>query len=87
VAFADWLQGFGLIVILDHQDGYMSLYAHNQTLLKETGDWVEADELIASVGDSGGQEKPGLYFEIRHQGTPIDPSNWCRTRQTTQKNQ
>lgn len=78
VAFADWLRGYGLLIIVDHGDGYMSLYGHNQTLYKETGDWVEAGELIAAVGRSGGQEESALYFEIRHDGRPADPVRWCR---------
>lgn len=77
VAYADWLRGYGLLVILDHGDGYMSLYGHNQSLLKEVGDWVEADEAIANVGSSGGQQSAGLYFEIRHNGLPADPAKWC----------
>lgn len=78
VAFADWLRGYGLLIIIDHGDGYMSLYGHNQSLYKETGDWIEAGEVIASVGDSGGVSKPGLYFEIRREGKPTDPVRWCR---------
>jgi murein hydrolase activator len=77
VAFADWLRGFGLLLIIDHGGGYMSLYGHNQSLYKEVGDWVKVGELIATVGDSGGNIEPGLYFEIRHKGTPQDPNNWC----------
>ena len=77
VAFADWLQGFGFITIIDHDNEYMSLYGHNQALYKEVGDWVETGEIIASVGDSGGQEHSGLYFEIRFQGKPINPDSWC----------
>ncbi|HEY5789662.1 MAG TPA: peptidoglycan DD-metalloendopeptidase family protein [Gammaproteobacteria bacterium] len=78
VAFADWLRGFGLLLILDHGDGYMSLYGHNQGLNKEVGDWVQTGEVIASVGRSGGRERPGLYFEIRHRGQPVNPARWCR---------
>ncbi len=78
VAYADWLRGYGLLIIIDHGDGYMSLYAHNQSLTKETGDWVEAGEQIANVGTSGGQTASGLYFEVRHNGAPINPSNWCK---------
>ncbi|MCW8829238.1 MAG: peptidoglycan DD-metalloendopeptidase family protein [Gammaproteobacteria bacterium] len=78
VAFADWLRGYGLLMIIDHGDGYMSLYGHNQSLYKETGDWVEAGETIASVGDSGGLDRVGLYFEIRKNGRPTDPVRWCR---------
>lgn len=78
VAFADWLRGYGLLVILDHGDGYMSLYGYNQALNKEVGDWVEGGEPIASVGRSGGNAQAGLYFEIRHRGRPVDPERWCR---------
>jgi murein hydrolase activator len=77
VAYADWLRGYGLLIIIDHGDGYMSLYGHNQSLFKEVGDWVEADEAIAGVGDSGGQSDIGLYFEIRHNGKPSNPAKWC----------
>ena len=76
VAFADWLQGLGLLVIVDHGAGYMSLYGHNEALLKEPGDWVEPGEAIAQVGDTGGQARPGLYFEIRYNGEPVDPHPW-----------
>lgn len=78
IAFADWLRGYGLLVIIDHGGGYMSLYGHNQTIYKETGEWVEAGEAIASVGSSGGRQQAGLYFEIRHNGKPTNPSSWCR---------
>lgn len=78
VVFSDYLRGHGLLVIVDHGDGYMSLYAHNQSLLKETGDWVSNGETIARVGNTGGQARTGLYFEIRHQGKPTDPIKWCR---------
>jgi septal ring factor EnvC (AmiA/AmiB activator) len=77
VAFADWLQGFGFISIIDHGDGYMSLYGHNESLLKQPGDWVKAGEEIATTGDSGGQPVSGLYFEIRFNGKPINPKSWC----------
>ena len=78
VAYADWLRGYGLLMIIDHGDGYMSLYGHNQGLLKEVGDWVEANEPIAEVGSSGGRDQAGLYFEIRHDGKPTNPASWCR---------
>ncbi|MDX1434567.1 MAG: peptidoglycan DD-metalloendopeptidase family protein [Gammaproteobacteria bacterium] len=78
VAFADWLRGFGLLMIIEHGDGYMSLYGHNSSLLKEVGDWVAGDEVVASVGDSGGRARAGLYVEIRHEGAPVDPQAWCR---------
>lgn len=79
VAYADWLRGYGLLVIIDHGEGYMSLYGHNQSLFKETGDWVEAGEVVASVGKSGGQQEAGLYFEIRHKGKPRNPTKWCKS--------
>lgn len=78
VAYADWLRGYGMLIIIDHGDGYMTLYGHNQAIFKETGDWVEEGEVIGSVGRSGGQEQSGLYFEIRHQGKPTNPVQWCR---------
>ncbi len=78
VAFADWLRGYGLLIIVDHGDGFMSLYGHNQSLYKETGDWVEAGEVLAAVGKSGGRDTAGLYFEIRHNGQPSNPAKWCR---------
>lgn len=80
VVFADWFRGKGLLMIIDHGDGYMSLYAHNQSLLKQTGDWVRAGEQIASVGMSGGLSRASLYFEIREKGAPSDPKRWCRAR-------
>jgi septal ring factor EnvC (AmiA/AmiB activator) len=76
IAFADWLQGLGLLIIVDHGGGYMSLYGHNEALLKESGDWVEPGEPIAQVGDTGGQTSSGLYFEIRQNGEPVDPNRW-----------
>ena len=78
VAWADWLRGYGLLMIIDHGDGYMTLYGHNQALLKQTGDWVSAGETIALVGRSGGRRRPGLYFGIRHHGKPVNPVRWCR---------
>ncbi len=77
IAFADWLQGFGFIAIIDHGEGYMSLYGHNETLLKQAGDWIEAGEAVATSGDSGGQPLPGVYFEIRYRGKPMNPRHWC----------
>jgi septal ring factor EnvC (AmiA/AmiB activator) len=81
VAFADWLPGLGLLVIIDHGGGYMSLYGHNEALLKESGDWVQPGETIAQVGDTGGQARPALYFEIRFKGEPVNPHTWI-TRPT-----
>ncbi len=81
VVFSDWLRGFGLLLIISHGEGYMSLYGHNQVLYRETGDWVTAGDIIATVGDSGGQDSTGLYFEIRKDGKPSNPQTWCRARQ------
>ena len=78
VVYADWLRGSGLLLIIDHGDGYMSLYAHNQSLLRDVGEWVSAGTAISTVGDSGGLDRAALYFEIRHQGKPTDPARWCR---------
>lgn len=80
VVFADWLRGSGLLVILDHGNGYLTLYGHNQSLLKEAGDIVKAGEAIATAGNSGGQDTAALYFAIRQQGRPSDPAQWCRTQ-------
>lgn len=80
VVFADWLRGSGLLVILDHGNGYLSLYGHNESLLKGAGDMVKAGEPIATVGTSGGQDTPALYFAIRQQGRPSDPALWCRAQ-------
>ncbi|MFK7815980.1 MAG: murein hydrolase activator EnvC [Gammaproteobacteria bacterium] len=77
VAFAEWMRGLGLLIIIDHGDGYMSLYGHNQSLFKQVGEWVSAGEKVATVGNSGGYNKPGLYFEIRKQGNPMNPAKWC----------
>ncbi len=78
VAFADWLRGFGLLLIIDHGDGWMTLYGHNQSLFKEVGDWVQADDPVALVGNSGGRSESGVYFGIRHKGVAVDPLRWCR---------
>lgn len=78
VAFADWLRGFGLLLIVDHGEGYMTLYGHNQSLFKEAGDWVEEGESVAAAGSTGGQRRSGVYFAIRRHGKPIDPRKWCR---------
>ncbi|MCB1923481.1 MAG: peptidoglycan DD-metalloendopeptidase family protein [Gammaproteobacteria bacterium] len=78
VAFADWLRGFGLLLIVDHGDGYMTLYGHNQSLFKEAGDWVEVNEPVALVGSSGGRDRAGVYFGIRHDGRAVDPAKWCK---------
>jgi septal ring factor EnvC (AmiA/AmiB activator) len=78
VAFADWMRGYGYLLIIDHGGGYMSLYGHNQSLHKDVGDWVSAGDTIATIGSSGGNDRSGLYFEIRRDGKPQNPSRWCR---------
>ncbi len=80
VAFADWLRGFGNLLILDHGEGFLSLYSNNESLYKQVGDRVQAGDAIATVGNTGGQEESGLYFEIRHQGRPFDPLSWVKSR-------
>jgi len=77
VVYADWLRGSGLLLIIDHGDGYMSLYAHNESLLRDVGEWVSAGDPVSTVGNSGGVEEYALYFEIRHKGKPVNPSQWC----------
>ena len=76
VAFADWLRGFGLLLILDHGHGYMSLYGQNRSLYKDVGAWVKRDEVVAAAGSSGGQNQDGLYLELRKDGRPFNPSAW-----------
>ena len=78
VVFADWLRGFGNLIIVDHGGQYMSIYGYNQSLLKRAGDIVKAGDPIASAGNSGGNEESGLYFELRHQGTAFDPAGWVK---------
>lgn len=80
VVFADWLSGFGQLIIIDHRQGHLTLYGFNQQLLRSTGDWVAPGETIARVGESGGREQPALYFEIRRQGKPVDPMPWLAGR-------
>lgn len=80
VVFADWLRGFGFMLIIDHGEGYMSLYGYNQTLNKQPGDWVHGGEVIATAGSTGGQQNNGLYFEIRSDGQPLDPISWIAGR-------
>ncbi len=80
VAFADWLAGMGLLVIVDHGEGYMSLYGYNETILKKAGDWVAPGDVIATVGDSGGQAQVGLYFELRRGTRPVNPRQWVTRR-------
>jgi septal ring factor EnvC (AmiA/AmiB activator) len=80
VEFADWLAGLGLLVIVNHGEGYMTLYGYNETILKNTGDWVAPGDVIATIGDSGGQAQPGLYFEIRKGAEPVNPRRWITRR-------
>jgi len=80
VIFADWLRGFGNLIILDHGSQYMSIYGNNQSLLKQAGDTVSAGEVIATVGNSGGNEQSGLYFELRYQGKAFDPMGWINLK-------
>ncbi len=80
VLFADWLAGMGLLVIVDHGEGYMTLYGYNETILKNAGDWVAPGDVIATVGDSGGQAQAGLYFEIRRGTQPLNPRRWVTRR-------
>ncbi len=76
VVFADWLRGFGLLTILDHGSGFMTLYGYTDDLTKTVGDWVESGEVIAHAGQSGGQAFDGVYFEIRQNGNTVDPRKW-----------
>jgi len=78
IAFAQWFRNLGLLVIIDHGKGYMSLYAHNQSLYVKTGNWVNTNDTIATVGNSGGRNLSALYFEIRYQGVPQAPREWLR---------
>lgn len=78
VVYSDWLRGYGLLIIIDHGNGYMTLYAFNQSVYRQVGEWVERGEVIASVGKSGGRSHSGLYFGIRNKGKPVDPLDWCR---------
>ena len=80
VVFADWLRGFGNLLIIDHGDGYMSLYGNNESLFKQVGDAARGGEAVAAVGNSGGNMDSGLYFEIRHQGVAFDPLGWVSLR-------
>jgi len=78
VVFADWLRGFGLMTIIDHGNGYMTMYGFFDTLSKKTGDWIESGEMVGSAGSSGGQGEPGVYFELRHDGKVSNPAKWLK---------
>jgi septal ring factor EnvC (AmiA/AmiB activator) len=80
VVFSEWMTGYGLILIVDHGNGYMSLYAHNESLLRDAGDKVRRGDAVSKVGTSGGQGAPALYFELRRNGQPVDPSSWLQRR-------
>lgn len=80
VVFADWLRGFGNLLIIDHGDSYMSLYGYNETLYKQVGDVIRGGDRIAAVGNTGGRQDSGLYFEMRHEGRPFDPMTWVSVR-------
>lgn len=80
VVFADWLRGAGLLIIVDHGDGYLSLYGHNQSLLSRPGDMVKTGQALSTVGNTGGHDQAALYFAIRQKGQPADPTQWCRTQ-------
>jgi len=78
VAYAEWMTGYGLLLIVDHGNGTMSLYAHNDALLRHAGDRVRQGEAVATVGSSGGHGRPALYFELRRGGVPVNPGGWLR---------
>ena len=80
VAYADWLPGMGLMIVLDHGGGYLSLYGHNEEVFKKVGDPVAAGDVIGAVGDTGGHNQPALYFEVRRGRTPVNPENWLQRR-------
>ncbi len=80
VVFADWLRGFGNLLIIDHGKGYMSLYGNNETLYKQVGDVLHGGDIVAAVGNSGGNEDSGLYFELRHESKPLDPIKWLASK-------
>jgi murein hydrolase activator len=80
VVFADWLAGLGLLIIIDHGESYMTLYGYNETVLKNAGDWVAPGDVIATVGDSGGQNQSSLYFELRRGTQPLNPGQWVTRR-------
>ena len=80
VVFADWLRGFGNLLIIDHGGGYMSLYGNNESLFKQVGQATRGGETIAAVGNSGGNTDYGLYFEMRHQGKAFDPLSWVHLK-------
>jgi septal ring factor EnvC (AmiA/AmiB activator) len=80
IVYSDWLPGLGLLTIVDHGDGFLSLYGYNDELKRRVGDMVERGDIIAASGDTGGRSRPELYFEIRRGGKPVDPQPWFRDR-------
>lgn len=80
VVFSDWLRGYGLLTIVDHGGGYMSLYGHNESLMRDVGEWVSAGDQLATVGSSGGSTQPGLYFALRYKGNSTNPLKWLARR-------
>ena len=80
VVFSEWLRGYGLLIIVDHGNDYLSLYGHNQSLLRNTGDWVQAGETISLTGNSGGYDQTGLYFSLRHNGKSVNPVPWLNKK-------
>ena len=80
IVFADWMRGFGNLIIVDHGGGYMSLYGNNQALLRKMGETVKGGDTIASVGNSGGNDTSGLYYELRSRSKPFDPMSWSVLR-------
>jgi len=80
VVFADWLRGFGNLLIIDHGKGYMSLYGNNETLYKQVGDTLRGGDTVAAVGNSGGNKDSGLYFELRYEGKPMNPMKWIAAK-------
>ncbi len=82
VVFADWLRGYGLMIIVDHGDRFFTMYGHNRSLLRDVGDWVQTGDVLALAGNSGGMDTSGVYFEIRRDGQPQDPDGWCSRHAT-----
>jgi septal ring factor EnvC (AmiA/AmiB activator) len=80
VVYSDWMRGFGNLLIVDHGDAFLSIYGNNDSLLKQTGDSVTLGEAVATVGQSGGNEETGLYFELRHLGRAFDPLSWVKLK-------
>jgi septal ring factor EnvC (AmiA/AmiB activator) len=80
VVFADWLRGFGNLLVIDHGEGFLTVYGNNESLLAEAGDKVASADPVATVGSTGGIAEAGLYFEMRFKGRPIDPLRWAQAR-------